>query len=431
MELKELREIIKNSPHLEILNELELNFDLPHIKESYQLKGFINIYKFFQEQKNSWLKENIVPNNNLFRDSINFFNTAIQQLDSFISQYANNGSYNINNLTYQFNNVSRYLTPSNLILTANSSAVDFLITLYNKDNELYTPAFNYITGNNFNINSKKNLEGFILAYEFENKENSQIFNRRESEKKSIGKIKSELLTLGNTFENEVVKFQKQIESDYASYRNKEDDKISKSRKVLSDWLRFKKNNYESFLNSTNSQFQNLFTNTNDEFANLQNQYGELLKLQEPIKYWNIRATELNKKANQMLVWLGVVSFVFALLVYVLLWFTPEGLLESIFNGDKSKAIRWSFVFVIFVSIFFVVIRALLKFMFSNFHLARDAEEREKLTYLYISLLNKGDISAEERNIVFQALFSRSDTGLLKEDSSPTMPGVGSVFEKLK
>lgn len=27
-------------------------------------------------------------------------------------------------------------------------------------------------------------------------------------------------------------------------------------------------------------------------------------------------------------------------------------------------------------------------MFSNYHLARDAEEREKLTYLYISLLSK-------------------------------------------
>jgi len=131
----------------------------------------------------------------------------------------------------------------------------------------------------------------------------------------------------------------------------------------------------------------------------------------------------------MLVWLGIVSFIFALLVYVLLWFTPEGLLESIFNGDKSKAIRWSFVFIIFVSIFFVVIRALLKFMFSNFHLARDAEEREKLTFLYISLLNKGDINADERNIVFQALFSRSDTGFLKEDSSPTMPGITSIIEK--
>lgn len=431
MELKELREIIKNSPHFETLNQLELNFELPHIQESYELKGLINIYKFFQEQKNSWLHQILIKENNLFADSSNFFNTAIQQLDSFISQYANNGSYSTNNLTFEFNKVLRYLTPNNLIFTAKSSAVDFLTTLSKKDNELYSSAFNYITGKNFNIYSKKNLEGFILAYEFENKENSQIFNRRESEKKSLGKIKSEILSLGNTFENEVIKFQKKIEEDYSSYRNNEDNTINKSRKILADWLQFKKSNYESFVSSTNSQFQNLFKNTNEEFINLQNQYGELLKLQEPIQYWKDRATELNKKANQMLIWLGIVSFIFAVLVYILLWFTPEGLLESIFNGDKSKAIRWSFVFVIFVSIFFVVVRALLKFMFSNFHLARDAEEREKLTYLYISLLNKGDINAEERNIVFQALFSRSDTGLLKEDSSPTMPGVGSVFEKLK
>lgn len=28
----------------------------------------------------------------------------------------------------------------------------------------------------------------------------------------------------------------------------------------------------------------------------------------------------------------------------------------------------------------------------------------------------------------QSLFSRSDTGLLKEDSSPTMPGISSIFK---
>ena len=68
-------------------------------------------------------------------------------------------------------------------------------------------------------------------------------------------------------------------------------------------------------------------------------------------------------------------------------------------------------------------------MFSNYHLARDAEEREKLTYLYISIRNNSEVSEEEKKIVFQALFSRSDTGLLKEDSSPTMPGISSIIEK--
>lgn len=33
----------------------------------------------------------------------------------------------------------------------------------------------------------------------------------------------------------------------------------------------------------------------------------------------------------------------------------------------------------------------------------------------------------DRNIVLQSIFSRADTGLLKEDSSPTMP---SIIEKV-
>lgn len=68
-------------------------------------------------------------------------------------------------------------------------------------------------------------------------------------------------------------------------------------------------------------------------------------------------------------------------------------------------------------------------MFSNYHLARDAEEREKLTYLYLSMLEKGAIDKEERKIILQSLFSRSDTGLLKEDSSPTMPNISSLITK--
>ena len=305
MELKELREIIKNSNYTDSLNELEVTVDLPQIKESYRLVGFYNIYKFFYEQKTNWSVENLVVYENLFKDSINFFITAIGQLDSFVYSYFNN-SISSDNLKNNFNsNVARFLRPSNNIFTASAPVVEFLIDLHSKDSAFFAPAFNYIVGNSVSFNSKNNITPIILAYEFENSDNSEIFNRRESEKKSFRKIKSELSTLGNTFENEVIKFQKQIECDYATYRNKEDDKISKSRKVLSDWLRFKKNNYESFVSSTNIQFQNLFSNTNEEFINLQNQYGELLKLQEPIKYWKDRAKELNEKANKMLVWLGI------------------------------------------------------------------------------------------------------------------------------
>ena len=55
---------------------------------------------------------------------------------------------------------------------------------------------------------------------------------------------------------------------------------------------------------------------------------------------------------------------------------------------------------------------------------RDAEEREQLTYLYLSLNNEKKIDEKSRDIILQALFSRSETGLLTGDSAPAMPGVG-------
>jgi len=57
---------------------------------------------------------------------------------------------------------------------------------------------------------------------------------------------------------------------------------------------------------------------------------------------------------------------------------------------------------------------------SSFHLARDASEREQLTYVYLALIEGKAITDKERAIILNALFSRADTGLLKGDSAPTM-----------
>lgn len=50
--------------------------------------------------------------------------------------------------------------------------------------------------------------------------------------------------------------------------------------------------------------------------------------------------------------------------------------------------------------------------------------------VYLALLQEGAINGDERNLVLEALFSRVETGLLKRDSSPEMPGISSLIEKL-
>lgn len=60
-------------------------------------------------------------------------------------------------------------------------------------------------------------------------------------------------------------------------------------------------------------------------------------------------------------------------------------------------------------------------MMSYYNIARDCEERHALTYFSFPLTNETEIASDNRRFVMQSLFSRADTGLLKEDSSSTLP----------
>lgn len=432
MELQEVRKIIRESPHTDYINNITYDFSLPHLDISISFVGIFNIYKFFNEQDSLWkLKSADIPDNQ-FSNSTDFFSTANTLLQKYINEFLCNQSYNENDLQSKFENyLSAYFKPNSQVFIADSAEVEFLIKLLGTNKDKFLGAYKFFTNQGLEYNSRKNVEGYIAAYEFANRESSVLFNRRESEKRYVNDIRSKLINIESEYQNEVISLLKKVEEDYQKNITLQTETQDKSRESLARWLIFNKNKFTVFLDNTTSDFTNLFDNSNKEIESLKEQYGELLKLKEPVTYWKERATELNKKANNILYLIIGISLIFALLVYALLWFTPEGLLDSLFGGDKYKAIRWSFVFIIFISIFFVVIKALMKYMFSNYHLARDAEEREKLTYLYISLRNDSTVSEEEKKIVFQALFSRSDTGLLKEDSSPTMPSVASIIEKIK
>jgi len=421
MELKDVRSAIRKYPHVEKVNERELSITFESINQRYHFTGVYNIFKFFYDQNEKWKINTFDDTYNIFGDSKSFFENAVSNFGYFISSKLVDDKSSDEMFDYHFQVLeSNYLNPGYSVFPFDAPEVEFLQDIAKTNIDLVLPAYQYIIGEGLNSNNKLNFQAYVLAYEFQNKENSALFNHRENEKRHLSTIRAGLTSLTDTYENEINQFQNKIVQDYEGYKLAQDNYISKSRKILAEWLLVKKNDFNSLLD-----------NSKIEIDNLQNQYSELLKLQEPVKYWKERAIELNKKANKMMWVLGGITFIAVVLTYGLLWFTPEGMLESIFKGDTAAAIRWSIVFALFISFIAFMFRAVMKFMFSNYHLARDAEEREKLTYLYISLLTKGEFSEEEKKIVFQALFSRSDTGLLKDDSSPTMPGVSSVIEKFK
>jgi hypothetical protein len=114
----------------------------------------------------------------------------------------------------------------------------------------------------------------------------------------------------------------------------------------------------------------------------------------------------------------------SLLLASILIVSPDWIFNTVFKGNSIAVVRWSIVFITLISLIAFSVRALTKYMFSSFHLARDAEERHTLTFFYLALLKDTDVNDEDRKLILQSLFSRVETGLLKDDSSPTMPSDG-------
>lgn len=93
-------------------------------------------------------------------------------------------------------------------------------------------------------------------------------------------------------------------------------------------------------------------------------------------------------------------------------------------------LKGTILFAIFLSVIVYIIRLFVKFSISSIHLARDAHERLQLTYVYLALSKEGEkISTQDRQIFLQAILSRADTGLLKGERKPEMPGVISKLFK--
>lgn len=108
------------------------------------------------------------------------------------------------------------------------------------------------------------------------------------------------------------------------------------------------------------KFRNQLEDWESEISNLEKTYEQLLKLKKPAEYWNIRAGKLRAQGN-----------------------------------------LWLFLLVL--------------------NYGGITEEREQLVYLYLALVNEEKMDSESLPLVLQAIFSRSDSGLMGKDLTPQMP----------
>lgn len=161
--------------------------------------------------------------------------------------------------------------------------------------------------------------------------------------------------------------------------------------------------------------------------NLEETYKDKLSLEAPETLWYNRSKEYRRFAK---CWTGVlVVFVVALVVALreLVIVIHEYSLDAV---QEIPFISKSFILVSIISFFVYIIRVLIKIVMSNHHLATEYEQKAALTRFYQALTLAGtDIAQEERIIIIHSLFSKSETGLVKTDSSNDVDAILSVLSK--
>ena len=180
----------------------------------------------------------------------------------------------------------------------------------------------------------------------------------------------------------------------------------------------------SITEQTNAHLKTMSEESNKYFAErnkmcdeLEELYTEKLRLKAPAEYWQELEKEYARKGG----WWLFASVCFATLVVVAL-IAVLAFLPNIFSEDAHwfDIFKNSAIVTVVASVAIYILHLFVKLATSSIHLSRDAKERNKLTYFYLALIEGKAVTEKERAIVLNSLFSRSDTGLLKGDSAPTM-----------
>ena len=413
MDIKDFRKLVEASAFKNELNSFQITIDYPYLNSEIELKGIQSVYKFVYDQVIGWNKmENILPD----------FLISKVHFEGLKSSLINLASYTENNLLNRFNNdlqhfqrdlIKTKINASSYIFLYDSPETDFLISVYKNSINYYKGAFDFITDskiyqNNSNIDTYY-FTGLILAYEFKQQGNSEILRRRNNETASLSQIRKK-------YNDYIVEAEQQLNSNIANAKENLTNHFDTVDKLKEE----KNKGFEDWFNGIQTGFDNFFKTATESISTNEDLYKDKLRLEAPAKYWRERAILLKLEGNKYLNWLIGISIVAAILLFTLLMLLGTSYFEAAFN-DKIKGIKWSLILITIVSLLAFAIKILAKMTFSSFHLSRDAEEREQLTHFYLALKKDTTIDPQERQLILQSLFSRADTGLLKEDSAPTMP----------
>lgn len=394
MDIKQLDELLKKQNFSVTL------FPTSETKEFKTIKSFEN---FINGEMNFWkdVKSGVLNNIRAHFETIEYSLTQLIKIND------EPGFINI------INQIKSHCNNRRLFLSSETQEAQLLRKLHKQHINRAEGAYTVLIDNQLSFQSDFNRQiGFQTAIDF--KKNKETFTDKDKEtiEQLSARYQKTITEIRTEFDD--------IRNDYDSIKSKYKDEL----KSLNEEIKNGNLQFTADLDKNNKAFSSKLDEYQSKIVELQNTYGEKLRLEKPVDYWEELKKNYMTQGWFWTKWSIGISSVFIVLLIILLYFFPDWL-KGMFHSDQLKGL---IIFTLIVSTFTYLLHLFIKLATSAFHLSRDAEERKQLTHVYLALLKDKGIDETERAIILQALFSRADTGLLKNDGTPAMPLSSSVID---
>lgn len=229
-------------------------------------------------------------------------------------------------------------------------------------------------------------------------------------------------------------FQEEVVKPVSEKVEEIDSKINVKFKETTKFIKEKDDNILKLFNNHKNELDEFKAKINEWKDNKENQidileetYKNKLQLEAPEKLWESRA---EKYRNKSACWMtGLVISIVSLVASSR--FLIIGIHEYLQGTVKDISfIPKSFIYVALISFLIYIIRIIIKVIVSSQHMSMEYEQKAALTRFYQALVQDGkEVDKEEKIIIFNALFKKTDTGLIKTDNSNDVEALLNILSK--
>lgn len=214
--------------------------------------------------------------------------------------------------------------------------------------------------------------------------------------------------------------------DFISFMNNE-------KQLFETWYKDASNKAEQLYAESHSEYQTFLDESKDSIEQLKRTYSDELKLKDPAKFMKEESEKYKKSAKKWSIATVCLTIGLLFLLYLILdpeiSFTKQ--LISINFFSNQMPVYSSVIIFSMIALVIYIIRLFIKMAVSSKHLSEEYYQKYSLTYFYLSLLFDDKLEQRQADVILATLFTKADTGLLKNDSSADTELITKLFSMMK